>query len=234
VKKTALITGASRGIGRNIAKALASPGGDFDCIIMLARPSATFDDAISDVRNRAVDCEVYAIEADLANLDSATRIYDELDDLGVRLTTIINNAGYTKPAAIVDTQLEDFLLTIQVNMLAPFIITKNAINRGHPVNQIINIASTAGVSGRSGWLSYSASKAALINMSEVMREELSPRGIDVICLSPGRCATDLRRILAPNEDPSTIMQPDQVASVVRLMTSEIGRLLLSQNIIVRI
>lgn len=234
MKKTALVTGASRGIGKSIAKALASPGSDFNCVIMLARSSVKFKEAITEVRMLAVDCEVYAIEADLAEVDSLTKIYDQLDALGVRLTTIINNAGYTKPAAIVDTELDDFQLTIKVNVLAPFIIVRNAIKRGHPVNKIINIASTAGISGRSGWLSYSASKAALINMSEVMREELSGSGIDVTCLSPGRCATDLRRILAPNEDPSTIMQPDQVASVVRLMTSETGRLLHSQNIVVRI
>lgn len=232
-KRCALVTGASRGIGMNIARVLASVKSDFDCVVMVGRPSERFDTAIKIVRESAVDCDVLAIEADLADTSCAEYIYDELDAFGVRLTTIVNNAGYTNPATIIDTVLEDFQFTMQVNLFAPFQIIKMALQRQHPINQIINIASTAGISGRSGWLSYSASKAAIINMSEVMREELRPQGIDVICLSPGRCATDLRRTLAPEEDPSTIMQPEQVAAVVRLMTSETGRLLHSQNIVVR-
>jgi len=233
MKKSVLVTGASRGIGMNIAKMLASAKGDFDCVVMVGRPSARFDKAIKDVRKSAVNCEIHTIEADLADVACVAQIYDELDALGVRLTAIINNAGYTNPAAIIDTVLADFQFTMQVNLFTPFQIIKMALRREHPINQVLNIASTAGISGRSGWLSYSASKAAVINMSEVMREELRPQGIDVICLSPGRCATDLRRTLAPEEDPSTIMQPEQVAAVVQLMTSEVGRLLHSQNIVVR-
>ena len=97
----------------------------------------------------------------------------------------------------------------------------------------MNIASTAGMNGRAGWLTYSASKSAMINMSEVLRSELAPYGIDVICLSPGRCATDLRKTLAPEEDPETIMQPKQVAEIIKLMISETGQLLHSQNLVVR-
>ena len=73
----------------------------------------------------------------------------------------------------------------------------------------------------------------MINMSEVLREELKPEGIEVTCLSPGRCATDLRKTLAPDEDPSTIMQPEQVAGVIKLMTSDLGKLLHSINLVVR-
>lgn len=127
----------------------------------------------------------------------------------------------------------DFETTMQINLYAPFRLIQAALHRQHPLKSIINIASTAGINGRSGWLSYSASKAAMINMSEVLRDELRPYGISVVCLSPGRCATDLRRTLAPDEDPSTIMQPSEVADVVRLMLSNTGRLLLSQNLVVR-
>ena len=99
---------------------------------------------------------------------------------------------------------------------------------------MINVASTAGINGRSGWLTYSASKAALIAMSEVMREELAIFGTRVVCISPGRCATDLRRTLAPDEDPSTIMQPEHVADVMHMLASDVGRYIDSQNIVVRL
>ena len=98
----------------------------------------------------------------------------------------------------------------------------------------MNIASTAGINGRSGWLTYSASKAAMIAMSQVMKEELAIYGTRVVTISPGRCATALRRTLAPDEDPSTIMQPEDVAGVIELLASDHGRFVDSQNLVVRL
>jgi 3-oxoacyl-[acyl-carrier protein] reductase len=83
-------------------------------------------------------------------------------------------------------------------------------------------------------MTYSASKAALINMSEVMREELAIYGTRVACISPGRCATDLRRTLAPDEDPSTIMQPEDVAAVIEMLASGPGRFIEGANLVVRL
>jgi 3-oxoacyl-[acyl-carrier protein] reductase len=160
-------------------------------------------------------------------------IYEEMAAAGIKVDTIVNNAGFTRPASINEATLDDFETTMKVNLFTPFKFIQNAIVQGHPVKRIINIASTAGIGGRSGWITYSASKAAVINMSEALREELAAYEIDVFCLSPGRCATDLRKTLAPLEDPSTIMQPSQVAAIIKLMTSEEGRLIKSQNIVVR-
>ncbi len=99
--------------------------------------------------------------------------------------------------------------------------------------KILNIASTAGMTPRPGWLSYSSSKAAVISMSQTLTEELSEYGILVYCVSPGRCATKLRKRLAPNEDPSTIMQPNEVAEVICDLISDKENCLDGQNIIVR-
>jgi 3-oxoacyl-[acyl-carrier protein] reductase len=70
-------------------------------------------------------------------------------------------------------------------------------------------------------------------MSEVMKEELAIYGTRVVCISPGRCATDLRRTLAPDEDPTTIMQPEDVARVIAMLASDVGRFVDSQNLVVR-
>lgn len=231
--RTILITGASRGIGFKTSMELASDGGIFDRLVMVGRPSERFRNAVSAVQASGTDCEILAIEADFADPRSVEKVYDELDQAGWRVNVIVNNAGFTKPATIVDAELADFELTMRVNLFSPFVMVKSALLRKHPLTQVVNIASTAGMNGRSGWLTYSASKAAVINMSEVMRDELQPQGISVICLSPGRTATDLRRTLAPDEDPSTIMQPEQVATIIRMMTSETGAMLNSQNIVVR-
>ena len=215
------------------ARALAAADSDFDRIVLVARESDDFTQSVAELRAQSPGCDILALSADLSQTESVAELFQRLQDLGVTLDTIINNAGFTKPASINETRLVDFELTMRVNLFSPFLIVQTALRQNHPLTRIINIASTAGMTGRSGWLTYSASKAAMINMSEVLREELKPYGIDVICLSPGRCATDLRRKLAPDEDPSTIMQPWQVADVIKLMTSPTGRLLMAQNLIVR-
>jgi 3-oxoacyl-[acyl-carrier protein] reductase len=231
--KTALITGASRGIGLETCKALAGSGGSFERIVMVGRKSEHFDNSVSEVRAINADCDIIAIVGDLSDLSAIDGIYAELENLNINVNLIVNNAGFTKPEEISDATVEDFHLTMTVNLYAPFKMIKAALEKNHPLKQIVNIASTAGINGRGGWLTYSASKAALINMSDALREELQPQGIEVICLSPGRTATDLRRTLAPDEDPTTIMQPEQVGKVINMMTSEIGQMLHSQNIVVR-
>ena len=231
--KAVLITGASRGIGFETAKLLSGSNNDVSTLVLVARDTAKFDAALAELRTIGNGCQIVGITADLSNPSVVDTIYEQLDQNGIRLSTIINNAGFTKPASINETEMVDFETTMRTNLYSPFRIIQLALRKNHPLEQIVNIASTAGMKGRAGWLTYSASKSAMINMSEVLRSELAPYGIDVICLSPGRCATDLRKTLAPEEDPETIMQPKQVAEIIKLMISETGQLLHSQNLVVR-
>ena len=227
-----LVTGASRGIGFETCRALVKNNTDCN-IVMVARDSEVFTRAAKKLRSETKDCKVIKITADLSNKNSVESIFEEIEKHNINLTAIVNNAGFTKPAPINEISTEDFELTMRINLFTPFELVKTAILRSHPLENVVNIASTAGIEGRAGWLTYSASKAALINMSEVMRKELAPLGVRITTLSPGRCATDLRRTLAPEEDPTSIMQAHQVADVVRLMTTEAGRVLMSQNLVVR-
>jgi 3-oxoacyl-[acyl-carrier protein] reductase len=228
-----MITGASKGIGREAALLLASANSEFERLVLVGRQSDHFEKTIADLRKLAGNKDIVKIEADLDDPDVVNDVFETLKERDISLNVIVNNAGFTKPASISETKMDDFEKTMRVNVYSPFRIVQMALHYNHPLNQIINIASTAGITGRAGWLSYSASKAAMINMSEVLRDELKPYGIEVVCLSPGRCATDLRRQLAPDEDQSTIMQPQQLAEVIRLMTSSTGMLLHSQNLVVR-
>ena len=147
---------------------------------------------------------------------------------------LLNIAGYTDPQSLLQTTLDNMEMTYKINVFSPFILMRESVrymkkNGG----KILNVASTAGMTPRPGWLSYSSSKASVISMSQTLTDELSEYGIKVYCVSPGRCATKLRKRLAPNEDPRTIMQPIEVAEVICDLISDEECCLDGQNIIIR-
>ncbi len=232
--RTALVTGASRGIGLETARRFFRQDNDISTVVMLARESDEFRAEVERLREdnphgtrlvvRAVD-----VGDPQALAVAAADVHREVGTIHL----VVNNAGYTNPVPLQQIELADFERTMAVNLYGPFTLVQSLLQRGNVFDLIVNIASTAGIKGRSGWLTYSASKAAMINMSQVMREELSIYGTRVVCLSPGRTATALRRTLAPDEDPSTIMQPGQVAEVIETLASPIGRFIDSENLVVR-
>lgn len=231
--KTVLITGASRGIGLAIAKALSDADSQFDNIVIVARDAERLEDARGELLEVAGNKAVHSIVSDLGMPGFQVALFDHLESLGVTVSTIVNNAGYTAPCDFDDITDEDLDLTLQINVKAPLLIVREARRRGHKLDHIINIASTAGMNGRPKWTTYSASKAALLAASESMMEEFRPEGIEVLRISPGRCATDLRRTLAPDEDPSTIMQPAEVAQGLKFLISGPGKILRQQNLVFR-
>lgn len=233
--KTMMVTGASKGIGQATVERFWNAENDFGTFVLLARKSVEFDQLRNELagHNPAGKRFVY-YEIDLNNLDEIRALLPKILAETDSIDYLINNAGFTAPAPIHEVRFEDFERTINVNLYAPFVLTQGLLHAGNRFELILNIASTAGINGRSGWLTYSASKAAMIAMSQVMKEELSIYGTRVVTISPGRCATALRRTLAPDEDPSTIMQPEDVAGVIELLASDHGRFVDSQNLVVRL
>jgi 3-oxoacyl-[acyl-carrier protein] reductase len=228
-----LVTGASKGIGaaviRHLAKENRAPG-----IAMVARQSDYYDDFVREMRTQHQSVAFTPFFADLGREEDVTALLDGIRKSKIEIFGLINNAGYTNPKSINQIETNDFEYTLRTNLVSPFRLVQFLVKEfAHKLQFVLNVSSTAGISGRAGWLTYSASKAAMINMSEVMREELKVYGTRVICISPGRCATDLRRTLAPDEDPNTIMQPEEVAAVVDTLISGVGRMIDSHNIVVR-
>ncbi|MCG7309410.1 SDR family oxidoreductase [Brachybacterium halotolerans subsp. kimchii] len=232
--KTALVTGASRGIGLETTRRFLHNSEDITTVVMFARKSDDFDAAVEELRSSSpVGRKIITRYVDVGDRDSLHEALESVHGEVGNIDILVNNAGYTNPVPLQQAEIEDFEKTMSVNVYAPFLIVKWLLNHGNVFKLIVNIASTAGINGRSGWLTYSASKAAVINMSQVMREELAIYGTRVVCLSPGRTATALRRTLAPEEDPSTIMQPEHVARVIETFASPVGRFIDSENIVVR-
>ncbi|WP_076808415.1 SDR family NAD(P)-dependent oxidoreductase [Brachybacterium sp. P6-10-X1] len=234
MSKTALVTGASRGIGLETTRRFILNNDDITTVVMCARDSEDFDHNVAELEKELpIGRRIVPIKVDVGDRPALKKAIKQAHAEVGNIDVLVNNAGYTNPVPLQQVKMADFEKTINVNLYGPFTIVKTLLNRGNRFDLIVNIASTAGINGRSGWLTYSASKAAVINMSQVMREELSIYGTRVVCLSPGRTATDLRKTLAPDEDPSTIMQPEHVAQVINTMSSPVGRFIDSENIVVR-
>jgi NAD(P)-dependent dehydrogenase (short-subunit alcohol dehydrogenase family) len=228
-----IITGASKGIGRQITIALAP-----DCqeLFLVGKTRQLLDELQEELKGLAPDCRVNVIQANLASADDITSMMSKVSERTETLDVLVNCAGKAiPPTGVREISLEEWNEIFQVNVTAPFLLTQAVVPlmRASKRAVIVNVASTAAISARPGWSAYAASKAALVNFSNTMAEELQPEGISVHCVAPGRTATDLRKLLSPGEDPSSIMQPEAVAAVVNFLVSPAGEVLRGQTISVR-
>jgi 3-oxoacyl-[acyl-carrier protein] reductase len=230
--KTVVITGASQGIGRAAAIRMAREPG-VTAIVLIARNAGGLEETLAamDVPGGA---QVRCLPYDLADLDGIPALVKGIHDEFGTLDILLNIAGYAEPKSLLDTTADNLVTTVTINVFAMLLLTREFVRymQGRPA-KILNIASTAGITARPGWVAYAASKAAVVSLSATLADELAGTGIKVYSISPGRTATELRRILAPDEDPSKIMQPSAVAEVIATLMRDDERTLDGQNIIVR-
>jgi 3-oxoacyl-[acyl-carrier protein] reductase len=226
-----IITGPGSGIGRATAIQLARRG-YYDSFALLGRNAEEIQRTMQEMRK--YNASVRFFQIDFSSPEAIPTLVQDIHESMGEIVALYNIAGYTDPQPLLTTSLESFDQTFRVNVYSPFLLMRECVkymkSRG---GKILNVASTAGMTPRPGWLSYASSKAALISMSQTLTEELSEYGIMVYCVSPGRCATKLRRRLAPDEDPSTIMQPHEVAEVICNLMDPKERCLDGQNIVIR-
>ena len=229
--KTAIITGASQGIGRATAVRLSREP-DVTGFALVARDEAKLRETAAMMDATGAQIEVYPY--DLADLEGIPALVRGIRDRFGSIELLCNIAGYAEPKALLDTTTENIVRTYTVNVMAMLVLVREAVRwmQRHPA-KILNVASTAGITSRPGWVAYASSKAAVVSLSTSLSDELAGTGIKVYTISPGRCATDLRRILAPEEDLTTIMQPEEVADVIATLLDDGERTLDGQNIIVR-
>ncbi len=230
--KVCIITGASAGIGR-AAAIETSKLGEFDTIVLLARRADLLEETKS-LMTAGVNVDLIA--CDVGDVEKIPEIVRSIYEKYGRIDCLMNIAGFTNPQSLFDSTTDNLYTTFAVNVYAPFLLSKECaayMKQNDEISKIINIASTSGCTPRPGWSVYAMSKAAIIEMSLTLSEELAPYKIKVYCLSPGRCATDLRRKLAPEEDQTKIMQPQDVGEEIARMASARETCLDGQNIIIR-
>lgn len=230
--KTCIITGGGAGIGKATAIQLAAKK-YFDSYALLGRNNVAIQNTIQQMK-KCTDAEIKFYEIDLGMPGKVPEIIAEIYSDFQSIDSLLNIAGYTDPQPLLTTSLENFETTYKINVFSPFMLMRECVKymKSHG-GKILNVASTAGMTPRPGWLSYSSSKAAVISMSQTTTEELAEYGIKVYCISPGRCATKLRERLAPDEDQTKIMQPEDVATVICRLLSPEEECLDGQNIVIR-
>lgn len=229
--KTCLITGASQGIGRAAAIRMSQEP-DVSALVLIARSAAGLERTAAAID--APDTAVRLVPYDLMDLDGIPALVQGVYEEFGRLDILLNIAGYADPQSLLDTSAENLVTTYSVNVFAMILLSREFVRyaQGRPA-KILNIASTAGTTSRPGWLAYASSKAAVVALSQTLADELAGSGIKVYTISPGRTATELRRRLAPEEDFSQIMQPEQVAEVIAALMRDSEQILDGQNIVVR-
>lgn len=229
---TCVMTGIGSGIGKATAVQMSRQG-MFDAYALLGRNQRAIAGTVKEMQQNT-DAKIKVYEIDLNSPENIPSVIDNIFGTLGSINCLLNIAGYTDPQPLLTTTLDSFEKTYKVNVYSPFMLIRETVRFMKSTGgKILNVGSTAGMTPRPGWLSYSSSKAAIISMSQTLTDELAEYGIKVYCISPGRCATKLRRRLAPDEDPETIMQPEDVAEVICNLVSSSECCLDGQNIVIR-
>ena len=228
---TCIVTGAGSGIGRAAATELGRRG-YFRNLVLVGRRRESLEETS---RLLPPECRSETLVFDITRLDAIPAMVADIHARFGDIRCLLNIAGFAAPQPLLTTTAENLLQTYTTNVFAPLILARECAKhmRRLPGAKIVNVASTAATSARPGWIGYASSKAAVVSLSSTLSEELAEYGIKVYCLSPGRCATALRRLLAPAENPDDIMQPDVVGSVIADLVAPGEQYLDGQNIIVR-
>ena len=224
--KVALITGATRGIGSEIALELAENG--MDIAINYRSESDIPEDLKGEIEAYNVRCEF--VQADVSDFEQCERMVKETIEKFGKIDVLVNNAGITRDGLIMRMKKEDFESVIDVNLVGTFNVTRNVIP--HMIKQragrIVNLASVVGVAGNAGQTNYSASKAGVIGFTKSLAKEVASRNILVNAVAPGFIDTDMTSVLSDSVKENIHAQiplkrmgtKREVAKVVKFLVSE--------------
>ncbi|MCL4222652.1 MAG: 3-oxoacyl-[acyl-carrier-protein] reductase [Phycisphaerales bacterium] len=241
--RIAFVTGASRGIGRAIAKRLAAPagsGGQGRHVVLVSRSEGPLNDLKAEIESGGGSASVRAVDvADGAAL--ATAIESVVSEHG-RLDILVNNAGITRDNLVLRMSDEEWDAVIDTNLRSAFVAIRAAARAmmKQRFGRICNIASTSGVVGNAGQSNYAAAKAGLIGLSKSVARELGGKGITCNVIAPGFVQTDMTANLPEQVVEQvragmavrTLGTPEDIAAAVAYVTSDEAGYLTGQTICV--
>ena len=234
--KNVIVTGATRGIGREIALTLAQNGAN---IAMNYRNlNSEVEDLINEIKSFGVDA--LAIKCDVSSTNEVDNFIKEVKAHYNTIDVLVNNAGITKDGLILRMKEEDFDDVLDVNLKGTFNTTKSisSIMVRQKYGKIINISSVVGIAGNAGQCNYAASKAGVIGFSKSVARELASRNINVNVVAPGYINTDMTKNLPEKVKEEIIKSipmkkigdPKEVANLVLFLSSNLSDYITGQVI----
>jgi 3-oxoacyl-[acyl-carrier protein] reductase len=223
--RIAFITGASRGIGRACALALAAGGAK---VVLAARQLEKLEEVATEIR--AAGTEAYVVGIDLASQDSIQESFSKTSKEFGRIDILINNAGLTRDGLALRMKRDDWDAVLQTNLSGSFFCIQQVLPAmvRERWGRIVNITSVVGESGNAGQANYAASKAGLIGLTKSLAQELASRNITVNAVAPGFVETDMTASLS-DELKAKITQsvplkrigrPEDVAAAVKFLIGD--------------
>lgn len=210
--KKALVTGAGKGIGKAIALALAAEGVD---VALLGRNTANLEEVAAQVKTQGVQAAV--VSADISDRTSVEMAIDQIQSSFGAIDILINNAGIAAFGKFLELEPETWENIIQVNLMGVYYATR-AVLPGmieRQAGDIINISSTAGQRGAAATSAYSASKFAVLGLTESLMQEVRKHNIRVTALTPSTIATDMAiELKLTDGNPEKVMQAEDLAELV--------------------
>lgn len=237
--KTALITGASRGIGYAIARAFAEAGAD---LFICSRKATAIEAAAKEIA-QATGARVEWMAADVSRRDDTDRLADEALRRMGRIDILVNNAGWNIPQAIDEIQDKDWDYLIELNLTNCMRLTRAIVPnmKERRWGRIIHISSMMAMASTPKRNAYSATKAALVGMAQASALDLGPWNITVNCIAPGPIATEMPMTLLSKEQQDQMTQrtalgrwgqPEEVAWPTLFLASEAARYITGQVLVV--
>ncbi len=221
--QTAIITGASRGIGKAIALNLAEAGAEV--VINYSSSPEKAQEVVSLIE--ASGGKAYAVQANVADESSVNELINTVINKSGQIDILVNNAGITRDGLLMRMKTEDWQSVINLNLTGVFLCTK-AVSRTmlkKKRGRIINITSVVGIMGNAGQSNYASAKAGVIGLTKSTAKEFASRGITVNAIAPGFIQTDMTKGLDADQILSSIPlghfgEPEHIAGAVRFLASD--------------
>lgn len=234
--KTALVTGASRGIGRECAKTLAAAGAKV--IVNFHKSEEKAQEVVSEIREAGGEAEPF--RANIANLDEVQALFLHIREKYGRLDILVNNAGIIRDMLLLSMELPDWDRVLDLNLKGAFLCTKFAAEMMMPqhAGKIINISSISAIKCGRGQSNYAAAKGGLISFTRACAVELSGKGIQVNAVLPGMIETDMSRRVRKLAGDALIKSipagrygvPVDIANTVAFLASDLSDYICGQAI----
>jgi 3-oxoacyl-[acyl-carrier protein] reductase len=225
--KVAIVTGASRGIGRATALALAAEGASV--VVNYARSSQAADAVVADIEALPGDAQAIALQADVSQADQVDALFNQVVEKWGRIDVLVNNAGITRDTLLLRMKPEDWQAVIDLNLTGVFLCTKIAskVMLKQRSGRIVNVTSVVGIMGNAGQTNYSAAKAGVIGFTRAVAKEVASRGITVNAVAPGFIATDMTEDVKAEDILKFIPlgrygQAEEVAGLIRFLAADLA------------